>query len=255
MKTAGYVVAALLLGMALGSWGLKADLRKARKDVAKLQDQVNRTDRKQSRLDGITTMLNIPQGRESAPAQPSRAMDGRAAGHVEVGTNAHGVPRHHGPPWEDRHAAGTVVTNRNMREDIDAAVNVWKVRSQLARDGFLAQATSNDEQAARFDVLMVAMNLRLSNSIRTWVDYIQTEQTLTPETGVRMMNDLSGVMVQTYADVERDFPDWREKTEGKFNTMDFVDPQVALPLTEVESIMRTQRWDHAESFTNTPGDE
>ena len=259
MKTAAWIVVALLAGLVLGGWGLKADLRKARKDISRLQDEVNRKARKQGRLDGIATMLNIPQGRDTEAVQPAGGRDGRLAGgtgaRAGASPHSHDFERRHGSPGSTRHEPGAGATNRSMRQDIETAVNLWKVRSQLARDNFVSETTTNDGQAARFDVLMAAMNVRLSNSIRTWVDCIKTNETLTPENGVKMMNELSGVLVQTYTDIDRDFPDWREKTEGGFNAMDLVDPQVALPLAEVEDIIKTQQWDHAESFTNAPEEE
>ena len=142
-----------------------------------------------------------------------------------------------------------------MRENIETAANLWKMRSDLARDSFLVEATTGQTQVAQFDVLVSAMNIRVSNSIRTWVDYLKTQQEMTPESGVRMMNELSGAIAQTYTDLDREIPEWRERTEGRFNAMDLVDPQVAMPLAEVEDILRTQRWDRAESFTNMPGAE
>ena len=86
------------------------------------------------------------------------------------------------------------------------------------------------------------MNLRLSNSIRTWVDNVKTADTFTPETGIRMMSDLSKDLVVTYDELDRTMPaDWRTKAGEKFEVLDFIDPQVALPLTEVEGMMQRSR--------------
>lgn len=251
MKTAAWIVAALLAGLVLGGWGLKADLRKARTEISDLKKELSRTSRKQSRMDGITTMLNLPQGQDR-PADTAKG-EVTVGFHGERRTNAPGWEHRQRPHWEGRADRGTNAAPRPMREQIDTAVKAWKVRSDIARAGFIAEATSNEEQVIKFDVLMEAMNLRLSNSIRTWVDAVKIEETMTPESGVRMMNDLSGVIVQAYADMDRELPDWRVATEETFNAMDFVDPQVALPLTEIEDIMRTQRWDNAEFSTNAPG--
>jgi hypothetical protein len=257
MKTAGWVVAALLLGMVLGSWGLKADLRKAKAEIASLKDQVRRGVKKQTHLDGITTMLNIPQSRETTHTKPPPVHGQISVGfHAEAGTNRPGRRPHPGHgSVEYSMTTNQPMPNRSMRENIETAANLWKVRSDLARNSFVSEATTSDSQVARFDVVMAAMNIRISNSIRTWVDFIKAEQTLTPESGVKMMNELSGDLVQAYTDMDREIPEWRDKTEGNLNTMDFVDPQVAMPLTEIEDIMRTQHWDHAESFTNAPGEE
>lgn len=251
MKTAGWVIAALLMGMVLGSWGLKDDLRTARKQIADLQEQVRRGVKKQTRFDGIATMLNISQTQAPQPVAAGRG-EVRVGFHGEVRTNSPDMGPPHGP-WRPRRGQGTneLGRPRSMREGIEQATALWKVRSDLARNSFVSEATSNESQVAHFDVLMVAMNMRLSNSIRTWVDYLKTEQEMTPESGVRMMNELSTPIVQAYADLDRDLPDWRVKTDGQFNALDFVDPQLALPLTEVEDIVSSQSWDRAESYTNS----
>lgn len=250
MKTTVWIVVALLAGMVLGGWGLKVDLRKAKQQIADLQDQLRRDSRKQARLDGITTMLNISPGR--TPAEPAAG----GAASVGAGTNAPGQgassqPRRR-PGMRRYRDDSTPAARQSVREEIDTAVQLWKTRSELARTSVLQETGATREQATQFDVLMLAMNMRLSNSIRSWVDVIKTEDAMTPESGVRMMNELSGTIVQAYTDMDRDFPDWRVQTEGEFNAMDFVDPQVALPLTEVEEILATQRWERAESFTNSP---
>jgi hypothetical protein len=238
----------LLAGMLLGSMGLKADLRKAQQKIENLQRQVRHADKTQVQLGGITSMLNIPSSKEPVPARAA----GRRHIHAEVHTNAPASDSEALRLAEIGPGTNNLPPPRSMRQDIETAANVWKMRSDLARENFLATATSNDQQAVRFDVLMMAMNVRLSNSVRTWVDFVKTNQTVTPECGVRMMNDLSGVIVQTYTDLDRDLPEWREKTEGKFNVLDFVDPQAAMPMTEIEGVLATQRWDHAESLGDIP---
>lgn len=251
MKTAAWVIVALLVGMALGSWGLKADLRKAKQQVSTLEQQVQNSSRKKTQFDGISTMLNLQQAQKGAASEEVR---GRDFGRSGSSTNAEADVPHHGhSPWGPRHQRGTnAPPARRMRQDIEAAASLWKTRSELARDGFLSVATSNEQEETDFDVLMAAMNLRLSNSVRTWVDFVKTNQVFTPECSVRMMNDFSDVMVQAYTDMDRVLPEWREKTDGKFNTMDFVDPTVILPLAEIEDALSAPAWDRSDLNTNVP---
>jgi hypothetical protein len=245
MKTFGWAMAALLAGLVIGSWSLKADLRKAREQVRKLQDQVNRSGRKSPRVDGIVSMLNIPDAARQATSE-NRSRTGHS-GSTTNGANH----RNARPPWErHRRDPGSPGddTPPSLKEQIDRAKDLWRVRSDLARDGFLTSVPETAEQKNQFDVLMAAMNLRLSNSIRTWVDVIKDEDTMSPEAGVKMMNDLSGAIVQVYDDLDRSMPaDWREKTDHSFQPIDFVNPDVATPLMEIEPIMRTSQWERAES--------
>jgi hypothetical protein len=139
-----------------------------------------------------------------------------------------------------------------LRKQLEAAANAWKVRSDIARAGVLSNTAASEDQSAQFDVAMAAMNVRLSNSVRTWVDYVKEQQSVTPETGIRMMNDLSSSVVLAYDDLDRTLQaDWREKAGQKFQVLDFVNPEVVMPLTEVEDVFR--RTDNAVTSSNAVG--
>jgi hypothetical protein len=156
-----------------------------------------------------------------------------------TGTNT--LPRHRRRP--DR---------ETLRKQLETAANAWKVRSDIARAGVLSNTAASDDQAAQFDVTIAAMNLRLSNSVRTWVDYVKEQQDVTPETGLRIMNDLSSSLVYAYNDLDRALPpDWRDKAGPKFQVFDFVNPEVIMPLTEVEDVFR--RTDDAVTGSNAVG--
>lgn len=244
MKTAVCIILALLLGLVLGSWSVKADLRRTQQEVSKLkQELLKRPAGKRGGLDGITSMLKIPETTDAPSSQPVAAA---------APTNA--VPASVSAPTADTHTVtftlGTPGTNTHrhrhpgagrdgLRRQLETAAGAWKVRSDLARAGFVSNVTDTDEQAAQFDVAMAAMNMRLGNSVRTWVDYVKQQQDVTPETGIRIMNDLSGAMVQAYSDLDRTMPaGWREKAGPKFQVFDFVNPEVVMPLAEVEDVFR-----------------
>ena len=126
-----------------------------------------------------------------------------------------------------------------MQDQIETAANLWKVRVDLARNSFVSNVATNDEQAIQFDVSMAAMNLRLSNSIRTWVDQIKADKNLTPEKSILMINDLSSTLVWAYKDLDRTQPaGWREKAGPKFQVLDFINPEVARPLVEAEGVFK-----------------
>jgi hypothetical protein len=126
----------------------------------------------------------------------------------------------------------------DFRERIKAAAELWKVRRDLARNGFMSQVKPTPAEAAQVDVIMQAMNVRLQEGVVRWVDYIKEAEALSPEDGIRMMNELSGIVVTTYDDLDRALPeDWRDKAGEKFQVFDFIDPEVALPLADVAGIM------------------
>ncbi len=65
---------------------------------------------------------------------------------------------------------------------------------------------------------------------------MKQQGTFSPETGLRMMNDLSSTLVKAYDDLDRDMPaDWRDKAGKEFQLFDFINPEVALPLADIEN--------------------
>ena len=82
------------------------------------------------------------------------------------------------------------------------------------------------------------MNLRLGDRIEQWTDYLKVKGELNPEDGIRMMNDLSSVMVLTYDELDGSMPpNWRDEAGEDFQLFNFIDPEVAMPLAEVEDII------------------
>ncbi len=240
MKTAVYVLLALLAGLVLGSLPIKADLRSARNEIADLKKKLSARDSGQNSLGGITSMLKIQE--KTGPVPRSRRHSARATTAVEpsasgaVVTVAADVPSQTSAPphaFQHRH------DSTNLLQTLETASALWKTRADLARDSFNSNVGTTGDQAAQFEVTMAAMNLRLGNSIRTWVDYVKQEKDVSPETGIRIMNDLSSTLVLAYNDLDRAMPvDWRKKAGPKFQVFDFINPDVAMPLTEVEDVFK-----------------
>lgn len=241
MKTAVYVLLALLAGLVLGSLPVKADLRAARAEIADLKKKLSARDSGQSSLGGITSMLKLQE--KTSPAPRSRRDFARATAAVEpsasgaVVTASGDVPAQTPAPpraFQHRH------DSTNLLQTLETASVLWKARADLARDSFNSNVATTGDQSAQFEVTMAAMNVRLSNSIRTWVDFVKQEKDVTPETGIRIMNDLSSTLVLAYNDLDRSMPaDWRKKAGSKFQVFDFINPDVAMPLTEVEDVFKT----------------
>ncbi len=238
MKTVLLSLLALLTGLILGGWGPKSDLRRASAEIEQLQNQL-RSRTRHAGLDGITSMLRIPEGGTAETA----ARDKPAPAAVTIATSNTTVaastplprqPRHrpfHGEGGED----SPLPDRKTLQERIQVASDLWKVRADLARSAFVSQVTTSTVQASQFDLAVADMNLRLGTAIRDWVATIQEQPDFTPETGIRMMSALSGELVLTYDQLDADMPpDWRQRAGEKFQVFDLIDPQVALPLTEIE---------------------
>ncbi len=238
MKTGFWLLFALLIGMVLGGLGPKADLRQAREELAQFKKQ--KPHRTSDGLAGITSMLRIPDAepptetrRHRPPPSVSLSVN-QAPGGLTPSVTTSNVP-------DDRRvgeAPATGAGRATLQTRIEQAADLWKVRVDLARNGFVANVATAPELAAQFDAVIADMNSRLGADIRTWVDYLKTQPQATPETGIRMMSTLSTDLVQTYEDLDATMPaGWREQAGESFQVFDFIDPQVALPLTEVEQAL------------------
>ncbi len=234
MRTLVVAAIALLAGLLIGAWPYRNDLRAARDEVSRLKSDLAKKERARSNIEGITRLLAIPD-RETVDvartttepvSAPQSGPDGRTVSNTPSGFSSAQVRRHR---WEERRP-----DPEDFRAHIKQAADLWKTRVALARESFASRVPTNEAQAVRFDVLMEAMNIRLGTTIEKWVDAIKTQEVFTAETGVRMMNELTDAIVVTYDELDRNMPpDWREKAGPEFQLLDFIDPEVAIPLAEI----------------------
>lgn len=242
MKTAVIVIVALLVGLVLGNWSVKEDLRRTEREVASLRKELSRRSGSlQGRLSGVTSMLKIQddeagRGRSVGVAgvPPSRTN----VGVVGVSPSRSNVGVAGAPPSSTVKLSGepgALRRNSELRKQWEAASGVWKARADLARSGFLATVAETDALAAQFDVTLAAMNLRMSNSVRTWVESVGQRKEFSSEDGIRIMKEISTTLVQAYDDLDRAMPaDWRAKAGPEFELVNFINPEVVMPLADIE---------------------
>jgi len=246
-----FVPLALLFGLAIGSWGPRSDLRTAKAELEATKKLLKDHSRRRGDLDGITRLIGIDErARGGAKGRPSPgtahpaggAPDGAQPAPSAEATNEHvsfsvGI----GPDGRSvaevstNRAADDPADQRKLGERIDEAIELWKTRSDIARSTLLANLELTPEQALQFDVLVRAMNLRIGNTLQTLADNLKTNQDLNTESAIRVANDVTGAVIVGYKDLDRTLPDgWRQKAGKEFTLTDFVDPNVARPLIEVE---------------------
>jgi hypothetical protein len=221
-------IIALLAGLALGSWAPRADLKRIQKENEELRRKTNRQSAKSAEIGMITSMLKVP---EKEPVKPVSKR------------------RRHGPPFEVESAApaatnaGTtadsheIKTGRSqtMKQNIDAARELWETRAAMARNNFISNIKATPEQATNFEVIVEAMNLRLGTAIDSWAAVLKTQEVVQAEQGIRMMNDLSEIVVGTYDEMDGKMPEgWRANSGENFQLHDLIDPDVVTPLADLE---------------------
>lgn len=229
MKNAFLIVAALLVGLVVGSWSVKSDLRVARQEIADLKKDLAARGRRETGLRGITSMLRIPE--PTAPSLPEMPPENVA-------------PRADKPARVPSTGSTSQVqaTRQNFDDQMKSAVELWKTRSALARNSFLSNVAATPVQTQLFDQTVERMNQQLGERIRQWTDHVKQQKQVTPETGVRMMHNLGDTIIAGYDDLDRALPaDWRDKAGPEFQLFDFINPEVALPLAEVEGAFNAAR--------------
>lgn len=237
MKSLAWIPVALLLGLALGAWPAKNELKQLREETEKLRKEAKARGGGAGTLGQLTQMMRIPDQAPAAKPQAAKpAPTNTVAEAEEPSTNR---PPRRRPFAEMRPRPGD---DRSMRERIDAGMDAWRMRSDIARNNFIANSGFDAAKAAQFDVLTQAMNLRLKDRLGTFAEEVKGGKKITPESGARIINDLSGAVVMTYDEMDRTLPDWRKEGMGRFDMADFIDPSVAEPLIDIEGeIQRAER--------------
>ncbi len=238
MRLAISIVVALVAGYLLGGFGPRADLRDAKKELAEARKHAPSAARKGTDLRGVKDLLRLPDDNavreRAAVRRAAHASTGIATGETAAAVAAS----------QERSNTGTVarmatgaVRRAQMTEELRKASDLWNTRAAMARNSFVSNVELNDEQAAAFDTLVAAMNLRLETGINRWVETIRKQGELTTEESIRAMSELSGALTTTYDEMDRLMPQgWRGKTGEGFELVNFVDPAVAMPMVEVEGL-------------------
>ena len=225
MKHVFFLMVALLAGLALGSWSVKSDLRHAQKENETLQEELRHRGGRAGSMHGIATMLRLPE-----PARPAAKPAG-----VEVEVAV--------APATNALKGAAQDDPKKFQDQIKTAVDLWKTRSALARDSFLANINATPEQTQQFDQTLAGMNQQLGDKIKTWSEMIKQQDQVPPEAGIRMLNDLSETVVGAYDRMDKTLPPvWRDKAGPEFQLTDFINPEVALPLADSKGKWAKKTW-------------
>ena len=242
MKIGIAVILALLAGLVLGGWGPRADMRQARDRIKELEKKVNKQEASAGKMETVKAMLRVKDDEVRAaarrrerkppplklPPPPEDEAETMAASSSPHGTNA--------PPR----------FGQNLKE----AAELWSTRVEMSRNSFIGNLGLNPQQTALFDGLTAVMNAQLEERIGKWATALKQKEEMSSEDGIRMMTDLGGVLTKSYDEMDQAMPQgWRDKAGSEFQLVNFIDPAVATPLTEVEGkIQQRQRRDRNITF-------
>ncbi len=239
MKLAVFLPFVLLLGLIIGGWAPKEDLRAATKELTELKGQLAKRSKDQ-RVDTFASFVKIPERATRLNPKPPSAGNG-------PDLPAAGAPSNDAPREA---AAGRTVTNtaarsaaaqpetprsaEDLRARIDEAKELWKTRVEIARAQWLDRLRLSAEDAALFDDTINTMNESLYASMQRMADGLAADKALTPEDGVRVFSEMTSALVQAYDDLNAFLPEAQRGEAANLELTDFVDPAVAEPLIAVQ---------------------
>ncbi len=237
MKIGIAVVLALLLGLVLGGYGPRSDLRQARARIKELEKKVGRQESSAGKMQTVKAMLHVKDSEVSAArAKPRKVFRPSPPPTLQMPEPAE-APATNAPP--------------RMGHNIAEAAELWSTRVEMSRNSFIGNLGLNPQQTAMFDGVTAVMNAQLEERINKWADTLKQKDEMSSEDGIRMMTELGGVLTKTYDEMDQAMPQgWRDKAGSEFQLVNFIDPAVATPLVDVEGkIQRRQRRDASMSIT------
>ena len=233
MKGFIWVPVACLLGLIIGGWGPREEVRSLK---GMLEEE--RKERSGMPTDGFGSfarMVNIPDSARRRPPRqkkPAEVKEPSGGGEPAVATNA-SITVEAGPdapPRPPRHRFRT----EDLRARIDEAKALWETRVEVARAQWIERLKLEGEAVNRFDDALNAMNVRLYDGMKAMADQLANEEEMTPEIGLRFANAMTGAMAEAYDQIGELVP---PELRGEVSTMtmhDFIDPAVAEPLIAVQ---------------------
>ena len=239
MKYALFFPLILLLGLVIGGWAPKEELRASQRETAELKSKLASRE-KDSRMDAFTRMVQIPERAQKTkpafkPAPPSESHASVAGTNSFVGdiatapTNAEVKLT-----LETSVKTDAPVSPEDLRARIDEAKELWKTRVEIARAQWIDRLKLSPEAAALFDTSINTMNETLYTSMQGLADALAAGETLTPEIGTRAFNEMTASLVKTYDDLSTIVPEAQLGEVSKMELTDFIDPAVAEPLIAVQ---------------------
>lgn len=241
MKSLIFLPFAVLLGILIGGWPPKEELRTLRQELDALRQKAD-SRQKDTRFDAITRMVQIPERAAATPkAKPAHTerrvtMDlgaptsqvAQAVADTPAKTGANEtLSSEANEPRQD-------VSPEDLKARIEEAKELWATRVQIARTHWLNRLKLTPEKTELFDASINAMNEELQASMQGLADALALGADMTPELGTRFFNEMTASLVRTYDDLTVIVPEEQRGEASKLELTDFIDPAVAEPLIAVQ---------------------
>ena len=241
---------AAVVGMVVGSWGPRAELRAREKQIAEERSKPR------TATDGFASfarMVNIPD----AAKRPRRGRDlkrGKSSASSSPVTNkvAKATPPSESAPTtnvtsvaqEPQVEPAAPLRPEDLRARIEEAQELWRTRVELARSQWKERLKLDAAGGQKFDATLDDMNKQLYDTMQALADQISTKKTMTQELGLRLVGDATTIMAETYDKLGAVVPAESRDSVSEIQMTDFIDPGVAEPLIAVQGQLENIRMPH-----------
>ncbi len=247
MKSLIFLPFVLLLGLLIGGWLPKKELKNAQTKIRELelnQSVKEGSDGRSSRFNSLTSIIRGPdtghqhRRRQTPPDQSPATTQEPQSETGDPGTDS--LAANQLQPVDDLQESDSATTTHqpsepiDMQNHIEEAKELWKTRVQIARAQLIDQLRLNTDQTAAFDNAINNMNENLYHTIQDIADTVEASGDFSPELGVRAINAMTAAMVETYDSLAAAIPEHLHNEAAAIELTDFIDPAVADPLIAVE---------------------
>ncbi len=225
-----------LAGLILGALHPRAELRQTRNELETRKKAEQTPPTQVERLDRLLQLLPMDPPRADSRSQrlPASPASDTASADPES-------PPALSPTNTDASSAENL-TPEERRAQFEArlkqAAEAWRLRAEIARNTFAAQTGLNATELAAFDAAIQTMNSRLETLFSDLANRLRQGETMTPETGLAVLHDASGILLDAYQELDESLPPtWRTDAGPTFDIVQQVDPDVLNPLVEVRDAL------------------
>ena len=233
MKYLLIVPPVLLLGLLVGAWGPKEELREVKRAQAELEARLARNE-KDSRVDVLTRIVRIPDQASTPRLREVNKSVAASSQTLKKHARTCDISETNKMVGASEAVKAEPLRPDDLRARIDEAQALWETRVQIARAQWLERLHLGADGATLLDETIDLMNEDLYSVVQRLADRVAEGETMTPEEGMRVANELTATLVETYDTLASIVPGAQRGEVARLELTDVIDPGVATPLIAVQ---------------------
>ncbi len=244
MKYLVFIPFAVLLGLAAGSLAPRRELAELRLENRQLKKELESSN-KTGKLAALNSIMKIPGGTHSGrnshasspqPDDTTEADEPIAENTATAQTNLTAETTAETADASERRRRRRLMPNprsKNFEAELEEAKELWKTRVAMARSQWLAKLELDEARSELFDNAFAEMNEKLYLTMQIVADELKSGSEMTSEAGLRVVNEVTTTLVETYDQLDQVVPPDRRPALETMEMQDFIDPMAFEPLIDV----------------------